>query len=401
MNGYSTSTAAERAGVDAAEVTRLTQLGILGGTDGSYTDADVRRVNVVQALERAGLSIEGVAGLVREGSFSLEFVDQAGYNVFAALSSTTLAELSQRTGIPVEHLTVLRDVTGGKAAGPNDHVREDELQILPLVEYQHELGFRWSAIERGLRVYGDSLRRVAEGEAEWWRSEVQGPALQDDTPVEGLAQRAAEISPRLSVASDRAVMAIYHAQQMQVWSTNIVDGIAAALEQAGLHTREEQLPAMCFLDITGYTELTEERGDAAAAQLVERLNRIVQRISVQHGGRPVKWLGDGVMFHFPEPGPGVTAAVDMVSSLADAGLPPAHVGVHAGPVVVQEGDYYGQTVNLAARIGEYARPGEVLVSRVVVDAASGSSIGFREIGAVELKGVSGPVELYAAETIRR
>jgi class 3 adenylate cyclase len=65
-------------------------------------------------------------------------------------------------------------------------------------------------------------------------------------------------------------------------------------------------------------------------------------------------------------------------------------------VVVQEGDYYGQTVNVAARIGEYARPGEVLVSRAVVEASRGSEMRFAEIGPVQLKGVSGLVELYVA-----
>jgi class 3 adenylate cyclase len=65
-------------------------------------------------------------------------------------------------------------------------------------------------------------------------------------------------------------------------------------------------------------------------------------------------------------------------------------------VVFQEGDYYGQTVNVAARIGEYARPGEVLVSQEVVDASEGAGVSFREIGPVELKGVSGVVRLHAA-----
>ncbi len=155
---------------------------------------------------------------------------------------------------------------------------------------------------------------------------------------------------------------------------------------------------MCFLDLSGYTQLTQERGDAAAAELAERLNRIVQRISVQHGGRPVKWLGDGVMFHFPEPAGGVVAAIEMVGALAEAGLPPAHVGLHAGPVVLQEGDFYGQTVNLASRIGEYARAGEVLVSQSVVDAASESGATFEPIGDVALKGVAQPISLYAAQS---
>ena len=102
------------------------------------------------------------------------------------------------------------------------------------------------------------------------------------------------------------------------------------------------------------------------------------------------------MFFFPRPGPGVIAALEMVAGVGEAGLPPAHVGLHAGSVVFQEGDYYGQTVNVASRIAEYARPGEVLVSQEVVDAASGADITFREIGPVELKGVGGAMRLHAA-----
>ena len=82
------------------------------------------------------------------------------------------------------------------------------------------------------------------------------------------------------------------------------------------------------------------------------------------------------MLHFPNPGHGVVAALEMVAAVAEAGLPPAHVGLHAGPVIFQEGDYFGQTVNLASRIAEYARPGEVIVSRAVVDASAATPVTF-------------------------
>src|SRR4029078_7983520 len=137
----------------------------------------------------------------------------------------------------------------------------------------------------------------------------------------------------------------------------------------------------------GYTRLTGERGDEAAADLAEVLGRLVSRTANEHGGRPIKWLGDGVMLHFRDPEPGVVAALDMVDGVKSAGLPPAHVGIHAGPVLFQQGDYFGQTVNLAARIADYARPGEVLVTQEVVDAASDSRAIFTEIGPVELKGI--------------
>jgi adenylate cyclase len=116
-----------------------------------------------------------------------------------------------------------------------------------------------------------------------------------------------------------------------------------------------------------------------------------------NAGRPVKWLGDGVMFYFPDPGPAVVAAIEMVDGVREAGLPPAHVGLHAGPVLFQEGDYFGRTVNVAARIAEYARPGEILVSQEVVDIGGAQpNVEFRLIGPVELKGVAGAVHLHAA-----
>lgn len=400
MGSYSIEIAARRAGSSVAELRRLAALGLLDtADDGGYGDAEVRRVQLVQTLQHSGMPIEQVAQLVRDGGLSLDVLDGAISRVFAAMSDTTFEQLSGRSGIPVETLLGMRVATGGVAATPTDHVREDELRIMPLVEYQIEMGFQPRAVERALRVYGESMRRIAEAEAEWWRSQIQEPMLAAGRGAGELVRRAGETSPRLSNASDAAVMAIYHAQQMHVWSVNIVNGIAAALDHAGLFEREEHEPAMCFLDVTGYTQLTQERGDAAAAALVERLNHIVQRVAVQHGGRPVKWLGDGVMLYFPDPARGVRAALDMVAELSAAALPPAHVGLETGPIIVQQGDYYGQTVNLAARIGEYARPGEVLVSRELVEEVAGAPVAFDPIGPVELKGLSGPIELFAARLL--
>jgi class 3 adenylate cyclase len=93
----------------------------------------------------------------------------------------------------------------------------------------------------------------------------------------------------------------------------------------------------------------------------------------------------------------VRAALDMVDELAAAGLPPAHVGLHSGPVLFQQGDYFGQTVNVTARIADYARPGEVLVSEAVADMTQEDGISFRDIGPAELKGVTGTMHLLRAD----
>ena len=196
--------------------------------------------------------------------------------------------------------------------------------------------------------------------------------------------------------SDQAVLALFHGHEANGWMKNIFEGFEATLTAAGAHTPLDRPPAICFLDLTGYTRITEERGDEAAADLAARLARIVQRTSAQHDGRVVKWLGDGVMFRFRDPGSGVLAALEMVGQASQAGLPPAHVGLHAGPVLFQAGDFFGRTVNAAARIADYARQGEVLVSQEVVDASGGIGVEFTEIGPVELKGLAGALRLHVA-----
>jgi len=398
MAHYSRAEAAERAGVEPAYLDRLVEVGIVTPEDEDRLSAgDVRRARMVRTLEDAGFTMEGLAAGLKGGYLSLGFLDTSVYERFATLSDQTFQQLSERTGLPLHLLLLIREATGSAAPDPEDLVREDELAVVPLVENQLATGYRPLAVERGLRVFGDSLRRMAETESDAWRSEIMEPMIAaGKTPTELTEVGTGEAGDRLGKATDEALLALWHANQARGWTANIIGGFERALTQAGLLTKLAHPPAMCFLDITGYTRLTQEHGDAAAASLAERLGRLVQRTSVARGGRPVKWLGDGVMLYFPDPGPGVLAALEMVAGVASAGLPPAHVGLHAGPLLFQEGDYFGQTVNLASRIAEYARPSEVLVSQAVVDAAPDAGVTFTEIGPVELKGVAGAVRLHVA-----
>jgi adenylate cyclase len=399
MTDHSRAEAAERAGIGIDELTSLVDLGIVKPGEGDqFTPGDVRRAELAQSLKAAGISLEGLGAAVQRGTVSLGFMDAPTYEErFSPLGDVTFRQLSDRTGVPLNLLLLIREAGGSAPPEPDDRMREHEMTVASFIEAQVEAGFRPIAIERLLRAEGDSLRRIAETEAGWWRTEVTEPAMARGENPEEVS--ASEFSVRLSGLADASMMAMYHAQQTLAWTSNIIGGFELMLAAAGLHARLERPPAMCFLDITGYTRLTQERGDEAAAELAATLRRVVQRASVQHGGRPVKWLGDGVMFYFPDPGPGVVAALDMVEGVAGADLPPAHVGLHAGPIIFQEGDYYGSTVNIASRIAEYARPGEVLVSQAVVDtiaAGSGGGAAFAGIGQVELKGVPGAMDLFAA-----
>jgi adenylate cyclase len=382
-------------GVDPDAVDELVAAGILTPTAAqTFTVGDARRIVMIRGLVEAGLPLEAIAAAIRAGIVSLDFADSPVFRRFATLTSETFADASARTGIPIEVLAVVRESSGWGAFDPAARVREDEAAILAWLEIQVRLGFRRAAIERMLRAMKDTLRRLAEAQGEWFRSEVVDPLI-----AQGRQNEIPGVDPEnhLSEEGERALLALFRSQEAQTWTANIVDGFRRTMRTAGIHEAAEQQPAICFLDITGYTRLTQERGDEAAAQLAELLANLVNRHSSEHGGRPVKWLGDGVMFHFREPFGAVRAALEMVRGVVEAGLPPAHVGIASGPVVVQSGDFYGQTVNLAARIAEYARPGEVLVSEAVKSAsASGTHVLFGDIGTVDLKGVSGGVRLFSA-----
>jgi adenylate cyclase len=397
VSGYTRQEVAQRAGVDPDYVDRLVELGILTPAAGeAFSPGDALRARWLRSLEQAGVPLDGVAAAIRDGSLSFSFLDVGAYDRFAGLSGTTFQQLSAQTGIPLELLMVVREAVGFAEPRPEDTLHHNELSVVPLIQLQLAKGFRPVVIERWLRVYGDSLRRVAETEAAWWNSEVEMALLASGMTEGEMLVAQADLGSQMTPLIDQALLAIYHGQQEHAWSQVFVEHVEGALEAGGLYRRLDRPPAMCFLDLTGYTRLTEDRGDAAAAELAARLAGLVRRSSLEHRGTPVKWLGDGVMFYFREPAAAVPAALDMVEVVGRQGLPPAHVGIHAGPVIFQEGDYFGRTVNLAARIAEYARPSEVLVSQEVVDAADGGPVSFTEIGPVELKGVSGPLRLYTA-----
>jgi adenylate cyclase len=395
---FSRREAAERAGVGLDELDQFIELGLVKprGED-RFTAGSVRTVGLIASLVAGGIPAEALATAFRAGYLTLDFLEDPAYENFSGLSGLTFTDLASQTGIPIELLTVIREAIGSAVPLPTDGVREIELAVVPMLRAQLDSGYPIEAVERGLRTMGDSLRRAAIAEAMAFATFVIEPvaARQDATGAE-ISAAAVAATQRIRPSADDALSAIYHAQQAHAWTTNILLGFERSLAAAGILTRVDRPQAMCFLDITGYTRLTGERGDSAAAELADQLRRMVQRTSTQHGGRPVKWLGDGVMFHFRDPGPGVVAALEMTAAMAPAGLPPAHVGLHAGPVLFQDGDYYGQTVNIASRIAEYARPGEVLVSQAVVDATDEGPVTFAEVGMVELKGVEESVHLHVA-----
>ena len=160
----------------------------------------------------------------------------------------------------------------------------------------------------------------------------------------------------------------------------------------------EKDPAVAFVDLTGYTVLTADAGDQEAAELAQKFNDLLLDTTRKHGGRVVKTMGDGAMLFFDHGRHAVMTGLELTELGPTIGLPPLRVGINRGPVVAQSGDYYGTTINVAARISDYARPNEVLLSMAVLGEGT-DGIDLEEIGEVTLKGVALPVRLFRAREV--
>jgi adenylate cyclase len=401
MNALSASELADLAGTTEAEVQRLVEHGILEARDraGPFLATDVQKVRLATACEQAGLPMDGIAAAIRAGRLSFAFLEAAPYRRWAVRSTKTYRQISQDTGVPLELLGSFLEAIGFARMAPDELIGEHELEAVPLLQLGLATGVLdqvWST--RLGRGWQEGLRLIVRVEKEVWQARLMAPMLEAGADQQTARDRASQLSVDLNAPAlvDRALIAAYHRQQDLAWTEQMVEEIEAAMEATGVLGRPERVPAMCFLDLVGYTRLTEEHGDRVAAELAGSLAVLVERSSREHGGVPVKWLGDGVMVWFREPAGAVLSALQLVAQLPKAGLPPAHVGVAAGPVVVQGGDYFGRTVNLAARIAAHASAGRVLVSERVAEAAPPQGVSFVELGRVQLAGIAQPVRLLEA-----
>jgi adenylate cyclase len=399
MKELSASGLADLVGVTEAEVQRLVELGILVPRDGPapFLETDVPKVRLVAACEQAGLPMEGITAAIRAGRLSFAFLEGATFQRWAVRSPRTYRQVSQDTGVPLDTLAAVLESMGFAPMAPEEFIREDEREIVPLLARSVSSGLLDLAwLTRVGRAHAEGLRLIVMAWHGAYRAQFEGPVLTSGADQQTVMSLAAQLSADFLPLLDTALLATFRRQQELVWTEGLVERIENELEAAGMLGRPGRVPAMSFLDLVGYTRLTEERGDQAAAVLAEALAVLVSRSAREHGGVPVKWLGDGVMVYFREPAGAVLAALDLVAQLPAAGLPPAHVGVAAGPVVVQGGDYFGRTVNLAARIAAHAAAGQVLVSQSVAESAAPQGVRFAALGEQRLEGFARPVRLLEA-----
>jgi adenylate cyclase len=385
---------AERSGCSVERIEELVDLGILvpRDEDGPFSPQDVHRVRLMGAFDDAGIGLDLIAKGIAKGKLSYENLGL--YLPEPEALAETAEELGAEFGRSPELVTRLLREFGLAPPDSGGRLRADEVLIL------RELLDVWApadddVLARLARAYGQNIRKVVASDLELAGATIF-TRLREELSDEEMPKAAGKTGMRLMGLGERLMIWLRgrHLEHEVIAVT--VQTTEDYLRGLGISLgRAPRSPAIAFLDLTGYTALTEERGDEAGADLADRLSMLVHEAAQPHGGNPVKWLGDGVMFYFADPSSAVLTGLDLVEQTPAAVDVRARVGINAGNVVFREGDYFGRTVNVASRIADYARPGEVLVSGEVKERFGGDGVRFAEIGPVALKGLREELTLYA------
>jgi len=388
---------AERAGAPVERLERLVELGILApaDTEEPFRSGDILRVRAVTALEGSGVQPEQIAAAMKAGELSFGYLDYVLQP--PPVMDRTYSEVADNLAIPFDVVERVFLAFGLPQPLPDEQAREDDEAILrglkTFLDAVDEVDVLGTA-----RLFGDALRRLAEYQLHLFHTRVEERFRKAGVPDALVLDTALkEVGVHTSPLGELFAAWLYrrHSETFTV-EHRVLHG-EDDLERAGIHRRAPaDPPAIVFLDISGYTRLTEELGDEASAAMPMRLATLVEDAASRYSGRTVKWIGDGVELYFRRPVDAVRCSLELRDRIPEADLPGTHVGINAGRVVYENGDFYGRTVNIAARIAAHAQQGQVLVSEDVVSHGSSDDIRFRRVGPVSFKGVSRDVVIYEA-----
>ena len=234
------------------------------------------------------------------------------------------------------------------------------------------------------RVMGSSSSRLAEALISAFRVEIELPSLAPGTPTwaaqgEGIITAGRDLLPLFVDATNAVFRRHMVLASYQLWSPD---------EERAAVTHERTVG---FADLVGSTEVVRASSAAALAVTVREFEELVWDLVTNAGGRVVKLIGDEAMFVIEDPAQACAVALDLL----DASPNPVRVGLAHGTVVALYGDYYGETVNLAARLVAVADPSTVAVSDSVRQRA-GDTFSFAALPERSLKGFGDLVVFHQA-----
>jgi len=376
---------------------RLRHLGEIGllrpDSRGRFQPADVQRVQIIAAYERGGISLDDLAAAVRERRVTFEYSDRI-YPEASPPSGRTVGDLVAQFGAQGEVIPDLFTALGLPRPTADRPLTEAEESVLPaFLDAWGAQRMSADTVLRAARLLGDATRRATEGWIDLFMEATNlGPEERVTMSVDALGPRMFEPAVRVAQLLEPTAVWLLRRHMEQGLNALNVETMERALEMHGVRPVSVEPPAIVFADLSGFTRLTEEFGDQLAVRHASTLAQLAISAADANGGRLVKQLGDGMMLVFRRAGDAVEGALQLRQRAEEAGLPPLHTGISAGPVIERDGDFYGRTVNLASRISAVAAPGELVANQTAADAAQNMTV--VHLGVVELKGIPVAVPLF-------
>jgi len=386
----SLSEAARRSGVPASTLKRWAEEKIVPVRRGRWTGAAAAQARVVARMRDRGYSLEDLKAAGREGKLAFGITEELLPSRGGSLS---VADLAARSGLEpelVERILVVLGTPKGRQHG----LGEADATAIEQCARVLATGFPLVAFLQLVRVYVQSLRRIAEAEVRLFHLYVHEPLIRDGVPELEMAEQMGDLAGQVLPLA--APLTEYlHNRYLRYYVEQDVVGHMES-ETALLDTAEMQLGhvhiALCFIDLTGFTRYTEEEGDLEALDLVESFVAEVEG-SLPPEATIVKTIGDEVMVVSPDPATLTEWAVAFLGRFRRR--PQPRVGIHVGDAVYRDGDYFGSQVNLVHRVVNRALAGEVLVTDRVAEAVRGrGGLELESIGEVSLKGFPAPTALF-------
>ena len=381
------SEAAKISGVSVSTLKRWAQERVVPVSRGRWTRAAAAQARVVARMRERGHSLPELRRAGRDGRLAFGYIEDL---LPQAERTYTRRQAAEMSGLEEELIERIMSLLGTPNA-LGGAFSEEDVEAMRLIADVLQAGFPLVAVLQLIRVYAQSVRKVSDAEVRLFHLFVHEPlirqgvdALEMAEEMEGLVR---DLLPLTS-----PLMEYVHKRYLRFYMEQNVVGHMEAELAPGTMGRVQM--AFCFVDLTGFTRYTEEEGDEEALDLVERFVETVEA-TLPPEALIVKTIGDEVMIVSPEPVTLTEWAVGFLSLFGER--PQPRVGVHYGKAVYRDGDYFGREVNLTHRVVARALGGEVMVTAAIVDAIGSSDyLVFDPIGRVELKGLSEPVELFAA-----
>jgi adenylate cyclase len=350
---------------------------------GQFDEFDLLRLMAIRHYGALGYEPAALAEALESGKVEPFLGDY----IYPRGPQLSMDEAAGRLGIEPEVLRSLRTALGFT----RDTMLEGDLKLFEAFNVMSAAGMPFEAVLEGARVFGDTLRRLAETETRLVHVHIHERLEAEGVEEERIVREIEDLQKAVIPLLDGIVERV-HREHL----------LLASIEDAYVHLVDTDAPGgrgsvdatIAFIDVESFTQLAEAQGDEAAMETMTLVDSAVRGLALEHGGKVVKQIGDALMLAFRDSADAVRFAAELEQTARrDDSMPALRIGMHCGPAIYRGGDYLGTTVNVAARVSSQATAGETLMTQVVADRAQ-DGVGLEPAGVRILRGMDEPLSLY-------